>query len=235
MAQRLAGELGDLSREAQVESLRGLTSDMHRLEREFTGTAPVLPIEEAARFAGIVDRRRTSLMRMHESSMARYGTGLVRSMEEQMALSLATGETLDDTITRIHRVAGGRFGGAERIARTETAWAYSAAAADGLAELHREMPDLYMRWNEHVSEDGAPLDDRVAVDSLAMHGQVAKPGGVFTMPSSAPNGQLVDKSLVGRSWAHPPDRPNGRETITPWKPGWGVPAWIWRGRRVPMR
>lgn len=229
ISQRMASDLGDLSRKAQVESLRGLVDNFSRMEEAFTGAAPVLPIEEASRFWGVVDKRRTSLLRQHRTSMTRYGASVVEGVEQQLALSLATGETVGDAIERVEEVADTKWYQAERIVRTEQAWAYNATHADGVREIARDVGDLYMRWTEHVTDAGTPMDKRVGVDSIAMHGQVALPGEEFTMPLDA---EGVSDSLLGESWTHPPMRPNDRAVLTSWRPGWGGLAWIYRnGRR----
>jgi hypothetical protein len=93
-----------------------------------------------------------------------------------------------------------------------------------------------MRWEEHCLPTGEPLDDRVAVDSLALHGQLADAAGFFTMPATAPvadkKGQtMVPAALVGLQWEFPPNRPNDRAVLSPWMSGWGVPAWEWVGGR----
>jgi hypothetical protein len=46
--------------------------------------------------------------------------------------------------------------------------------------------------------------------------------GGFTMP---PDGR-VNAKLWGRRYAHPPNRPNDRSRLVPWKPTWGVPAYM---------
>lgn len=225
MSQRLAGDLGDLSRRAQAASLRGLIDNFEQMEELFGGASIVLPIEESARFWGVVDRRRTSLLRQHETSMRRWGAAVVGDVEQQLALSLATGETTGAAIDRVERTADAKWYQAERIVRTEVAWASNAAHADGVREIARDVGDLYMRWTEHVSDSGVPMDDRVGADSVALHGQVARPGGVFTMPDDADG---VSASLLGRSWSHPPSRPNDRAILTSWRPNWGGLAWTYR-------
>ena len=236
---QMLGELNAATREAQAESLHVLVRDYKRLEKHFTGHAPVLPIEEAARFAGVIDKSRGSLLRQHKTSIARYGTGVIENVQEQMAVSLASGETLDGAIERVHGVVKGQFYAAERIARTETCYAANVAHSDGIKDIAKEQDDVEQQWIEFCSPDGAPLDDRVAVDSIAMHGQLAPPGGEFTMPKTAPfpdaKGRTeVDDSLVGKSWAVPPCRPNGRETVQVWRKAWGAPGWHYKGgRRVP--
>lgn len=117
------------------------------------------------------------------------------------------------------------------------AWAASMAHVDGIVEVAKDDPEIMQQWIEFCGPDGRPLDDRVGVDSIAMHGQVTRPGGVFTMPATAPypdakGNTKVSDSLVGKSWAAPPCRPNGRETVAPWRRDWGTPGWEYRdGRR----
>ena len=240
MARRIAGEAGDISRQAAHEAVRGLARTMTRLESKFAGAPVTLPIEQSARFWGIVDERATSAMRLHETSMARYGTALVGDMEEGLGLSLATGESGIDAVDRIVGIADDNEWQAERIVRTETAWAFSGSTADGIEEAVIDLPDLMMRWDEHVSPGGVPYDDRVSVDSLAMHGQVARPGGMFTCPPFAPDGTPVPGEgkpwgLAGKQFSFPPNRPQDRACVQPWRPHWGIPGWVWDGsQRVPM-
>lgn len=237
LTQRLERGLGEASLAAQTESVRALARSVASLEKEFTGAAVALPIEQASRFRGVIDKSRTSLLRAHETSMARYGARLVTTMEDTISLSLMTGETGVELANKLRDVADVEWYQGERIARTEIAWAYNAGHADGIADAAREMPDLWMRWSEHVDDFGyEPLDDRVAVDSEAMHGQVAPAGGTFVMPPANRKGEPTPRALAGKRWSHPPNRPNDRAVLAPWRPHWGVPGWVWRaGQRVDVR
>jgi hypothetical protein len=237
LTRRLEGALGEASLAAQTESIRALARGVAALEKKFTGASIALPVEEAARFRGVIDKSRTSLLRAHKTSMARYGARLVTKMERQISLSLMTGQTGHELAAGLRDVADLEWYQGERIARTEIAWAYNAGHADGIADAARELPDLWMRWSEHVDDVGyEPLDDRVAVDSEAMHGQVAAPGSEFVMPPTNRKGEDVPADLVGKRWPHPPNRPNDRAVLAPWRPHWGVPGWVWRrGRRVDVR
>lgn len=238
MARKLAGEAGDISHQAAHEAVRGLARTMTRLESRFAGAPVTLPIEQSARFWGIVDDRATSAMRLHETSMARYGTRLVGDMEEGLGLSLATGESGIDAVDRIVEIADGAEYQAERIVRTESAWAFSGATADGIEEAVVDLPDLMMQWSEHVSPGGVPYDDRVSVDSLAMHGQVTSPGGLFTCPPMAPDGTPMPGEgkpwcLAGKQFEFPPNRSNDRSVLRPFRKHWGIPGWTWKdGQRI---
>jgi hypothetical protein len=236
---QMLGELNAATREAQVESVHTLVRDYKKLEKHFSGHEPLLPIEEASRFAGVIDKSRGSLLKQHKTSINRYGEAVIEKAQEGMSLSLASGETLDGMIGRVHEVIGGQFWRAEMVARTESAYGANVAHSDGIKELAKEVPDLEQQWIEFCGPDGHPLDDRVGVDSIALAGQVARVGELFTMPATAPfpdaRGETkVSPSLVGQSWPFPPNRPNDRATIMPWKKAWGQPGWRYKsGRRIP--
>jgi hypothetical protein len=166
--------------------------------------------------------------------MARYGVRIVEDVEKEMALSMLKGETPSAVIDTVAEAIDGEWWQGERIVRTEMAYAYNGTHRDGIMEASEQIPELWMRWEEHCDDSGSPLDDRVGVDSIAMHGQVAKPGDQFTMPDTAPfpdaKGRTeVPESLVGLSWDFPPNRPNDRAVLSPWMEDWGVPGWRYVG------
>jgi len=228
LAAELGGALAAATEETKADALHGMIRDFKTLERKYTGIATTLPIEEAARFEGILGANR-SLIRQHSNDlMGKAAIRTIRKVERELALSLATGETVGNAIDRVQKVTGKEWWQAERIVRTEQAWAFNATHAEAIAESAQELPDIMMRWTELVSDStGAPLDNRVGTDSIAMHGQLAPPGGEFTMPNKAD----VSASLWGKKWAHPPNRPNDRATLQPWRPHWGIPGWVLRGGR----
>ncbi len=271
LAKRMFGDLNDLSREAQVEAVGSLDQTITTLEKQYSGLTPVLPTADAARFAAIVDKKRTSsllrqfpqgtenrvlaqgitkvsermgMTRRHAEGAANVASRVITKCEEQMALSTLMNESAAQSIDRISAVIDGQWSDAERIVRTEASWASQGSARDAIDAAAEVLPSLRARWNEQVSDDGSymPLDRRVAVDSIALHGQVADAGGMFTMPATAPRGTLdrptdvdVPDDLVGRQWDHPPDRPNGREIVSPWRREWGIPGWRFEaGLRIPL-
>jgi hypothetical protein len=232
---QMAGRLGDAAYQVGIASARSMLQDVAKLEKIYTGALMPLPVLEAARLHGLAKDEASSLLRVHKESMARYGVEVVQRMEMSLAGSLASGETQAKAIDRVMQVGDMEWWRAERIVRTELAYASSATARRATNEQAAELDgDLWCRWSEHVSDDGVKLDDRVGVDSEALNGQVAPPGGVFVQPPRAPDGEAVGDSLVGKEWAHPPNRPNDRAVLAPWRFHWGIPGWVWRGRRVPV-
>lgn len=229
ISSKMAGELNVQAREAQEESLRALSSNIKTLEKHYTDSVPPLAIDEAAIFAGVVDKRKESLLKQHKTSMANYGARVIGQVENQLALSTLEGESPFEAVGRVQDVIEGEWWQAERIVRTETAYAVNATHSDGIEELVEELPDIMCMWCEHCDEDGNPLDDRVAVDSQALHRQVVMPGGWFTEPDEAPDGQEVPDDLAGDAWQFPPNRPNDRAVITAWRQHWGGVAWRYSG------
>ena len=228
MVRRMGTTLAEHTRETRVESLHGLVKDIGRLEHSFTGAEVVLPIEESSVFAGIVEGRTTSLMgelladgTPRFSSLALYGADMVGDMEEILALATLEGDSVSGAIARIEGAGDMEWYRAERIARTETSYAYNSVRADGMEAASEELPDLYQQWSEYVL-DGAPLDDRVGKDSIALHGQIARTGKAFIMPDDS----TVSDKMWGQRYMFPPNRPNDRATIVPWRAEWGEPGWM---------
>ncbi len=223
IAARLGEALGHVTQDTQRDSLRGLISQVRGVEKHTTGGDITLPIEEAGRFAGVMDKKKTSLLALNKRSMLKYGHVLVRQMEQQLALSLAMQEPAHVSIDRIMAIADNEWWRAERIIRTEQSWTSNATQLDAVKEMASDFPDLFMRWVELVDDETLqPLDNRVGKDSIALHGQLAKPGGMFIFP---PGNLDAGKWFQGKSWAHPPNRSNDRAVLQPWRPHWGGYGW----------
>lgn len=233
IATRLANGMQPILRDTQADAIRGAASTITKLEKTFTGAEIVLPLEEAAMFSGLLQKRTASLIRANATSWARYGAAVTGKIEKELALSLMTGETPTVAIDKVMSVAQNQWWQAERIVRTETAYAFNASHADAIEVAGTELPDMMQRWTEFIDDaTGRPLDDRVAEDSMVLHGQVTMPGQMFIMPPDP----RVSAKLWNKTYAQPPNRPNDRAILLPWRPGWDVPAWQMKnGAKVQMR
>lgn len=152
LSQKMAAELGTVTREAQKEAVSGLLKDVARLEKEFTGATIELPLEEASRFYGIIDKRKTSLLRMHQSSMAKHGAQTVKAVERELAMSLLTGENQDQAIARVLPAIEGEWWQAERIVRTECLSGDTPVSGAAVQAVHRRPYEGAVI--EIVSKDG---------------------------------------------------------------------------------
>lgn len=233
IAAQLAQECQPIIREVQAEGIQLMDQTITTLEAKFTGATISLPLQEAAVFEGLIDKRAPSLIRANESSFKRYGLVVAQKIEQELALSLAIGETPIEAIERVQGAADLEWWQAERIVRTEMANAFNASHADSIVEANRVLRDLGKRWSEHVNDTtGLPLDNRVAADSMVLHGQVTTADGVFVMPPD----ERVSPKVWNKVYTHSPNRPNDRSVTMPWRAEWGIPGWEWKnGQKVSIQ
>jgi hypothetical protein len=205
--------------QAQVDLVRQLSPKLER-----AGDGLVEKVVE--RHKAELERLRGDAARGFAREMsAQTWRGLRASFEAQTRpadLVVAAGELMDGQAWRL-----------DRLVRTEASYGYNLAQAAALQAFPRDGDALvWGRWTERVDDaSGAPLDKRVALDSLVLHGQVTRPGGVFTMPDD----HRTPTGMAGKTWAHPPNRPNDRAVLLPWMRDWGVPGWILQsGRRIDL-
>ena len=249
MQPRMTRVLGEVSREAQIESVRSMVKTLSLAELEFEGVTTPLPLTQAARMAGIIDKDRASLLRQHDVSVRTYGIDSITQAERYLGQSFATQRSYSETVAGLFDMVDQSRYRAERIVRTECSQAWNASHATALDDASEIIPGLFRRWVEYVNDlTGAPLDGRVANDSLVLHGQVAfTPEGAtmearstflvggtggFEMPRDA----RVNAKLWGKRYAHPPNRPNDRSRIVGWKVDWPVPAYmVVNGQRMDVK
>lgn len=240
---RKARELQSQYARAQRNVALAVSRDINTLLGETRNDSLGLARRLVSRFTSTLDDERVA-RRVSEANDQLGQRGLSQLLakwhtETQAKIKAAGAQALRDElspaefVSRLREVADGERWKLERIIRTETSFAFNAVqeeAVVAIAEVHR---DVMKRWTELVDDTtGQPFDKRVGRDSIAMHGQVTRPGGVFTMP----NDRRVDSKWWGRQWSFPPNRPNDRSVVIPWRPEFGVPAWICRsGTRTPYR
>jgi hypothetical protein len=184
-------------------------------------------------------------LRTRDRSSDTFG-GEAGSVELDRVVSLAVRQ-FDGHVFNLTTVDG--YFSAEGLYTSNCSFAYNATHATAIDDASELVDGLMRRWTELVNDQtGAPLDGRVANDSLVLHGQVCfQPNGAtfeprttfllggtggFTMPPD----RRVNAKLWGRRYAHPPNRPNDRSRLVPWKPTWAVPAYmVVNGQRMDVR
>lgn len=222
---RLLGLTHEQALQAMAKSVKSTVDLAKRLEKRFAGIAKPLALESQAMQDAVTRGEGASLLRQHQTSVARYGKAMIGDFETQLRLGALEGLSNHAVISRLVEV--GQFGAvnaaglhqnepawfpsptsyikrrywAERIVRTETAYAYNAAGLRTI-QVAREtdFPDMQKKILAH-------FDNRTAPDSIAVHGQVRPVDGYFL-------------DGAGRQYLHPPARPNDRETVIPWRPQW---------------
>ncbi len=233
IARRLHQQFMPISMEAQEEGLEQVAETIEEQERRAFGLSVTLPLGDPAVDASLVEVRRPQLAALNERSYRRFGEAVASAMELALATALSMGETPDDAIDRVRAAADEEWWQSERVIHTEMAAAFNTAQADGISLVGPQFKGLGKRWCELVDDaTGAPLDNRVGNDSLVLHGQVTAMSGVFVMPPDP----RVSARMWNLTYFSSPNRPNDRSVTNAWRPGWGVPGYLWQGgERVPVR
>jgi len=219
LAERLGGVVAHGARESQRDSLRGLSQMMHKLEG---GSA----LDDNAAMEKLLTKRAGAIRTNIDRLMLENSKDMAQSVHTAMQDPSLIGAKPRQLQAAFEDSLESQFYKIERVARTEAAVAYNAAQHDGIALIAEDFPDMMIRWTEHVSDDTwEPTDSKTAPDSIAMHGQVKAVRGVFVAPADP----RIPAEWHGKTYAFPPNRPNDRAVVLPWRKAWGIPAWIING------
>jgi len=217
---RVLGELKGATQEVLAEGVRNVSAFFGWV----SGHRSLLDDESTVR--AVLVQRRIQLDSMRHRTETLLASSVSRPVYANFQAALVQQIPVQQLAGKLADLTDAQFWQVERIVRTETALAYNAVQHDAMVELSREHPKLQRRWTEMVNDvTGQPMDARVAMDSMALHGQVTTVRGVFTMPDKPG----VPHGLLGKSWLYPPNRPNDRALVLPWEPTWGIPGWTYRG------
>lgn len=226
LAVKLAKQLQQVMVDAQVEAVRQMARTLAKQELEFAGAAYVPDFDEPARLNAIVERRSTALAQANAPAWERMAHALGVKASDELTLALVQEEDADEAIGRMRKAADEEFWMGARIIHTATAKAFNSAAADSIDAASAGIPKLQKRWCELVNDfTGEPFDNRVGQDSMVLHGQVVERSGQFVMPPDL----RVSPKMWGQTYFCSPNRPNDRSVTMPWRPGMGLPSWMWRG------
>lgn len=231
IAAKLHREYLPIMDEAQTEGIEQTAKTVEDQERRAFDFSITLSISDAAIAAMLKESRVNMLTQQNQKNFANVAQRLTRSMEESLAVSLSNGETPVEAIERIRQTAEDNWWQNERVLHTDLAHTFNLAQADSISEVGKTLPGLMKRWCELVDDlTGLPLDNKVAPDSMVLHGQVAPMSGRFVMPPDPG----VHRSFWNQTYFTSPNRPNDRSQTMPWRPGWGsAPGWLWQnGQRV---
>jgi len=86
--------LNDTAREAAKMGARHAVKEFKALEKHFSGTVPMLGLDRAEVFEGLIDGTESSLLRRHKRSMQIWGATLVGQIESHLSLGVATGRSI---------------------------------------------------------------------------------------------------------------------------------------------
>lgn len=211
--------LEDTTKTAARMGARHAVDEFKALNKHFAGTTPVLGLDRAAVFRSLVDGVVASRLRAQTRSVQSWGLQTVNAVERYMSLATASGVPVQEMVRGVAGKTGvlsDELWKAERIVRTELAYAHGATKHQALVDTSDELGDddpLMKRLIE-------TFDDRTGDDSFLIHGQ--------TVPVDKP---FEYKRRKGSGWQlvrfmHPPNRPNDRSVVIPWRKSWDTDATI---------
>lgn len=198
----LHGESVKGAYKAALLGVDGLMNQMKVFDEKFTGA--VTPINLNA--ALIAHDTSNLLASKYKTNLDQYGNGLYQQISNGL-FSAVTGEaTMDEVIGRVSGFFNGKEWELHRIVRTELHNVVNLGKQNGMTELLDEVPDL-LKTLMH------PMDSRTGDDSkwaahLKLVAQVDEPF------------QYKWKG-EWRVFMAPPDRPNDRSVMVPYRKEWG--------------
>lgn len=211
----LATELDNNGLATATLAQRHVVSAIKAFERRFSGTEPVLRLEEAGVFAKVYEGIHPTLLHRYYRLTSNYPMKTLERVRNDLALSMLRGDGVDQAVARIAS-KGGIFDRerwrAERIVRTEGSWAYGVTTQRSLNEVSHQVPGLQKRWVE-------TMDARTGEDSKEMNGQTVPFDQPFIWMKKTAHG--VERVEV----MHSPNRPQDRSVTIPWRDDYhGAPA-----------
>jgi len=195
---------------------RHVVSAIKAFEKRFSGAEPVLRLEEAGVFARVYRGIEPTLLMRYHKLVGNYPMPTIERVRNQLALSMIRGDSVDQTVNRI-AAKGGIFDHeryrAERIVRTEGAYAYGVTNQRSLHEVAHEVPGLMKRLV-------ATFDQRTGDDSKQLNGQTVPFDHPFVWMKPVKGGGVERVEYL-----QPPNRSNDREVSIPWRADYhGAPA-----------
>jgi len=215
----LKGQMRDSSEVLSTRGVSDLIREVERFSAKFE--AAEQPININAILAA--SEAQNFLLNKHEASIDAYSEGLRSQITSNLVQSLASRETTQRSVSRIVGDIGRFFIGEEwkirRIARTELRNIYNFSKLKGLEQTRDQfIPDLKKSLMH-------PIDSRTGQDSvqLAFLNPVVDIGEpfVFNFTRRLQNGESRSER---REFMFPPDRPNDRGILVPYREEWGVNA-----------
>lgn len=197
---------------AEILGMRGvldLIKEINRFEQKFAGSVQPLNLNAIALAAS----SQTFLINKYEASLDAYGEDLRASLVSGITQSMISRDTTQRTVSRLVADIGRFFVGEEwklnRIVRTELSNVYNFSKLKGMEQTKTILPDLKKSLMH-------PMDERTGKDSkkLARENPVVDIDEPFRFKFKGEE----------RIFMFPPDRPNDRSILVPFREEWNKRA-----------
>lgn len=209
--------MSESSEKLAVKGTEDLLKEVTKLSKHFEGSIQPLPLDTIL----LASQAQTFLLNKHEASLDAYGEGLRAQITSHITQSMVLRDSTRQTVSAITADVGRFFQGEEwrlnRIVRTELHNIYNFAKLNTLKETKDNfIPDLKKSLMH-------PIDSRTGNDSKALAD--LNPIVDIDEPFSFTwKGQK-------REFLFPPDRPNDRAILVPYREEWGEQAAEFKTKR----
>lgn len=207
----LAGDMVEGAFEAAKSGIKDLLSELFKFDKKFTGA--VTPIDLNA--ALLARDTANFLVTKYQTNLDAYGTGLYQQISNGLFAATVGEISYDQVVGRVSRFFTAEEWKLHRIVRTELHNIYNMGKLRGMSELvDEDIPDL-MKTLMHPMDQRTGADSKYAA-SLALAVPINEPFSYVW------RGQL-------REFMAPPDRPNDRAILVPYRKEWGAtrgPAFV---------
>lgn len=198
----LKGEMADATEIISRAGVEHLVDEIHRFDKEFEGAVIPINVDVAA----LVTDNANFLINRYDASLEAYTSDIRAGIVREMSQAAIEEIGLSELTSRIGKFFLGEEWKIQRIARTELHHAYGGAKQRTMEFLvEDQIPDLKKALIH-------PMDARTAADSKAL---------ALENPIVPVDQPFVFKwGKEKRIFMFPPDRPNDRSIMVPYREGW---------------
>lgn len=201
----ISGEMEDAASTMAILGVKNLTKEMSRFDKKFLGA--VVPINlDAVQIAA--DANALLINRM-DSSLESYGQGVRTQIAQGLTNAIIAGNlSTDEVMSKVGDYFLGEEWKLSRIVRTELHNVYNTGKLTGMQETQENyIPDLQKTLMH-------PMDARTGADSV----YAARLKLIVDIDEEF---SYTWKGKV-RTFMVPPDRPNDRSILVPFRASWGA-------------
>ncbi len=209
MSRSLNTEMSESAEKAALLGSENLIREVNEYNQIFSGAASPINLNAAL----IATDTKNFLFNKYSTSIDAYSAQTRSMMADQLSNAVIEKITLSEVVRRIGRYFQAEEWKLNQIARTELHGVYNTAKQNTLFESAKELPDL-MKTLIH------PMDSRTGEDSKQAAAKnmivpVDEPF-VYTYRRKTKAGYVNEK----RIFMTPPDRPNDRSIMVPYRKVW---------------
>lgn len=203
MTKTLAGEMKSSAGTVATAGVEDLASEIERWDSVFGDAISPINIDAVR----IADDTSNFLFNQYDTSLKAYGESLRSQFANALTQSALEQITVGEVVSRLSKTFLGEEWKLHRIARTELHNVYNIGKMNGMTELRDgDLPDLKKTLFH-------PMDSRTAKDSKALNRKNP------IIPIDEPFRFNWDGKE--RVFMAPPDRPNDRAILIPYRASWG--------------